>query len=82
MQDVVTSLVEYIDISTITSQISDMAPFFAVIVTAGFGWTLIKEAIGNLTNPDRYEDMAIEDAEHMSDEQWDFIYGAENRRDD
>lgn len=26
-------------------------------------------------------DMAIKDAERMSDEEWDFIYGAEVRRD-
>lgn len=79
MEEIVEALAQNINISIITDQISDMAPFFAIIVTAGFGWTLIKEAIGVLTDPDRYEDMAIKDAERMSDEEWDFIYGYENR---
>lgn len=81
MEEIVEALTQNINISTITDQISDMAPFFAIIVTVGFGWTLIKEAIDMLTDPDRYEDMAIKDAERMSDEEWDFIYGAEVRRD-
>lgn len=43
------TLASAIPVTTITSQISDMAPFFAIIVAAGFGWFLVKWAIRRMT---------------------------------
>lgn len=44
-----TTLASAIPVTTITSQISDMAPFFAIIVAAGFGWFLVKWAIRRIS---------------------------------
>lgn len=39
------TLASAIPVTTITSQVSDMAPFFAVIVGAAFGYYLVRRAI-------------------------------------
>lgn len=49
VQTMGSTLASAIPVTTITSQISDMAPFFAIIVAAGFGWFLVKWAIRRIS---------------------------------
>lgn len=39
------TLASAIPVTTITSQITDMAPFFAIIVSAAFGYYIVRRAI-------------------------------------